>query len=76
MTSLITRPNFYSDVSKERGDFEPGDAFYEALMQSHEGLTESQSHLLNARLILVLANHIGHLETLVQAIHTARDQLE
>ena len=76
MTSLITRPNFYSDASKERGDFEPGDAFYEALMQSHEGLTESQSHLLNARLILVLANHIGHLETLVQAIHTARGQLE
>ena len=76
MSSLITRPNFYSDASKYRGDFEPGDAFYEALMQSHEGLTESQSHLLNARLILVLANHVGHLETLKQAIHTARDQLE
>jgi hypothetical protein len=27
-------------------------------------------------LILVMANHIGHLETLKQAIHTARDQLE
>jgi hypothetical protein len=25
---------------------------------------------------LVMANHIGHLETLKQAIHTARDQLE
>ncbi|MFM7697365.1 MAG: DUF2783 domain-containing protein [Limnohabitans sp.] len=76
MSSLITRPNFYSDASKVRGDFEPGDAFYEALMDSHEGLSEAQSHLLNARLILVLANHIGHLETLVQAIQTARDQLE
>jgi len=76
MTALITRPNFFSDMSKLRTDTEPGDAFYEALMQSHEGLTESQSHLLNARLVLVMANHIGHLETLKQAIHTARDQLE
>ena len=76
MSSLITRHNFYSDAFKDRGDFEPGDAFYEALMQSHEGLTESQCHLLNARLILVMANHIGHLEALKQAIHSARDQLE
>ena len=76
MTALITRPNFFADASKVRVDVVPGDAFYEALMQSHEGLTESQSHLLNARLILVMANHIGHLETLKQAIHTARDQLE
>jgi hypothetical protein len=76
MTALITRPNFFADASKVRADVEPSDAFYEALMQSHEGLTESQSHLLNARLILVMANHIGHLETLKQAIHTARDQLE
>jgi hypothetical protein len=76
MIALITRPNFFADASKVRVDVEPGDAFYEALMQSHEGLTESQSHLLNARLILVMANHIGHLETLKQAIHTARDQLE
>ena len=76
MSSLITRPNFYSDAFKDRGDFEPGDAFYEALMQSHEGLTESQCHLLNARLILVMANHIGHIEALKQAFHSARDQLE
>ena len=55
-----------------RGDFEPGDAFYEALMQAHEGLDESQSQLLNARLILVLANHIGNLTVLKQAIETAR----
>ncbi len=76
MSSLITQPNFHVNKSDAHGDFEPGDAFYEALMESHEGLTESQSHLLNARLILVLANHIGHLETLKQAVLTARDQLE
>ncbi|MCF8170152.1 MAG: DUF2783 domain-containing protein [Methylotenera sp.] len=76
MHTLNTHANFHDSGSAVRGDFEPWDAFYEVLMQSHEGLTESQSHLLNARLILVMANHIGHLETLKQAIHTARDQLE
>jgi hypothetical protein len=76
MPTLNTHANFHDSGSAVRGDFEPCDAFYEALMQSHEGLTESQSHLLNARLVLVMANHIGHLETLKLAIHTARDQLE
>jgi hypothetical protein len=76
MTTLNTQANFHDSGSAVRGDFEPGDAFYEALMDAHTGLTESQSHLLNARLVLVMANHIGHLETLKQAIHTARDQFE
>lgn len=73
MPPLNTQPNFHVHPSDLRGDFEPGDAFYEALMQAHDGLTESQSHLLNARLILVLANHIGHLDTLKQAIQIARE---
>jgi hypothetical protein len=76
MFTLITHANFHDSKLQVLGDFEPGDVFYEALMQAHEGLSESQSHLLNARLILVMANHIGHLETLKQAIHLARDQLE
>jgi hypothetical protein len=59
-----------------RGDFEPGDAFYEALMDAHEGLSEDQSHLLNARLILVMANHIGDLDVLKQAIQLAKDHLD
>jgi hypothetical protein len=59
-----------------RGDFEPGDAFYEALMDAHQGLSEDQSHLLNARLILVMANHIGDLEVLKLAIQLAKDQLD
>ncbi|NBS77075.1 MAG: DUF2783 domain-containing protein [Betaproteobacteria bacterium] len=59
-----------------RGDFEPGDAFYEALMDAHQGLSEDQSHLLNARLILVMANHIGDLEVLKQAIQLAKDHLD
>ena len=72
MKQLNTQANFHHSGSKVRGDSEPGDAFYEALMQAHEGLDESQSQLLNARLILVLANHIGDLTVLKQAIETAR----
>ncbi len=75
MSTLNTQANFHDSGSALRGDFEPGDAFYEALMDAHQGLNESQSHLLNARLILVLANHIGDLDVLKEAIQLARDHL-
>ena len=48
------------------------DDFYEALICAHEGLSEAESHALNARLILVLANHIGDLAVLQEAIALAR----
>ena len=38
-----------------------GDVFYNALMDVHEGLSEAESHALNARLILIMANQIGDL---------------
>ena len=76
MSKLRTQANFHDSGSKVRGDYEPGDAFYEALMDAHTGLTESQSHLLNARLILVLANHVGNLDVLKEAIQMARDNLD
>ncbi|NBX55121.1 MAG: DUF2783 domain-containing protein [Betaproteobacteria bacterium] len=76
MRSLINQANFHANGSDKRGDLEPGDAFYEALMDAHQGLSESQSHLLNARLILVMANHIGNLDVLKQAIQTARDHMD
>lgn len=36
-----------------------GDAVYAALMEAHEGLTEDESHRMNARLVLMLANEVG-----------------
>lgn len=36
-----------------------GDAVYAALMEAHEGLSEAESHRLNARLVLMLANAVG-----------------
>ena len=51
---------------------ESPDLFYEALIDTHRGLNEAQSHALNARLVLLLANHIGDLSVLRQALDAAR----
>ena len=40
-------------------NFEDADAFYERLLDAHQGLSPAQSALLNARLVLVMANQIG-----------------
>lgn len=49
------------------------DSLYETLVHMHEGLDERQSHLVNARLILLLANHIGDRAVVEQAIRMARE---
>jgi len=51
------------------------DDFYQDLIDAHRDLTEAQSALLNARLILLLANHVGDLTTLREALAAARDDL-
>ena len=48
------------------------DTFYEQLLDAHEGLKEQESALLNARLILLLANQIGDSEVLADCIDAAR----
>jgi len=49
------------------------DGFYAKLLASHRGLTEAQSHALNARLVLILANQVGDAATLDAALALARD---
>ena len=48
------------------------DGFYDTLLHAHEGLSKDQSDALNARLILILANHIGDRDVLSAAIDAAR----
>ena len=60
MTALITTPNIPEQ-----------DDFYAGLVALHQGLSETESAALNARLILLLANHIGDREALSQAFATA-----
>jgi hypothetical protein len=50
----------------------PGDAFYDLLIEGHRGLTDEQSELMNARLVLLLANHVGDLDVLARALEAAR----
>lgn len=47
------------------------DEFYAELLSVHEGLSKQQSDALNARLILLLANHIGDRQVLSEALHAA-----
>lgn len=49
------------------------DEFYQGLMELHRGLTEEQSRLANAKLILLLANHIGDHAVLDEALRIARE---
>ncbi len=47
------------------------DGFYDELLAAHQGLTKDQSDALNARLILILANHIGDRDILREALKAA-----
>ena len=48
------------------------DEFYEALIDAHRDLTLEQSHMMNAKLVLLLANHIGDLDVLKDAMKRAK----
>jgi hypothetical protein len=61
MTVLLNEPNMAAP-----------DDFYAELIAMHHGLTDAQSQLVNARLILLLANQIGDLDILRAAMAQAR----
>ena len=64
MSSLIQSPNLRDP-----------DGFYAALVTAHQGLSDEASELLNARLVLILANHVGDPEALSEALALARTAL-
>jgi uncharacterized protein DUF2783 len=65
MATLNTEPNLAAP-----------DDFYEQLIAMHRGLSEAESVRVNAKLILLLANHIGDLQVLEQAMDAAREDVE
>ena len=69
---LNTQPNFGTPGQRTPHAFTPGDDFYEALIDTHRDLSDEQSQLVNARLVLLLANHIGDLRVLREALAAAR----
>jgi len=64
MAALRTEPNIAD-----------ADAFYAELIEVHRGLGEEQSRLLDARLILLLANHVGDLQALREAMKIAKEEI-
>lgn len=52
--------------------FADPDAAFRRLTEAHRGLAEAASADLNARLVLILANHIGEEAVLAEAIALAK----
>ena len=61
MSTLITTPNIAH-----------ADNFYAELLALHNGCSKEESDAINARLILLLANHIGDRKTLTSAMIAAK----
>lgn len=62
MQKLETSANRFADP----------DAAYRLLIEAHRGLTDEASAALNARLVLLLANQVGDLGLLREAISVAK----
>lgn len=52
------------------------DDVYEAIVDAHKGLDDAQCQALDARLILLLANHVGDEAVLREALEAARRSVE
>jgi hypothetical protein len=72
MQHLNLAPNFNEPGKRYFRDFTPGDDFYQALIDTHRDLSDVQSALVNAKLILLLANHVGDMQVLREALTLAR----
>jgi uncharacterized protein DUF2783 len=56
-------------------NFERPDDAFRAIVEAHRGLNDAQSADLNAALVLILANHIGDMEVLREAITLAKRRM-
>ena len=72
---LNTQPNLSEPGRRYFWAYTPGDDFYEMLIDAHRELSDEQSQLLNAKLILLLANHVGDIAVLREALAHARKGL-
>jgi Protein of unknown function (DUF2783) len=65
-------------VNKLKTDLaiEDPDGFYARLIELHEGLSPEQSQKINAKLILMLANHVGDAKVLDEVLDYLRSTLK
>ncbi len=59
-------------VLSTSSNFTDPDAAYRLIVEAHRGLSDAQSADLDAALVLILANHIGDLDVLREAIALAQ----
>jgi hypothetical protein len=72
---LNLEPNFTEPGRRYFRDFSPGDDFYQLLIDAHRDLTDEQSALLNAKLVLLLANQVGDIGVIRDALLRARQEV-
>lgn len=72
---LVLDPNFSEAGRRYFRDFSPGDDFYQLLIDAHRDLSDEQSALLNAKLVLLLANQVGDIAVIREALARAREDL-
>lgn len=65
-----------SGLKAQDGFAGEGDAFYEMLLAAHRGLGDAESAALDCRLVLILANEVGDLAILREALRAARASLD
>ncbi len=63
--SLLTEPRL-----------DDADLLFETLVEAHRDLDAEASRRLDARIILLLANHIGSVETVREAVLVAREAVK
>jgi hypothetical protein len=61
-------------LQREANSRDP-DALYAAIIEAHVGLSDADSAALNARLVLLLANHIGDESVVREALSVARESI-
>lgn len=74
--NLNLNPNFFEPGHAALHDYRPGDDFLAALTAAHAGLDADASAALNTALVLLLANHVGDLSVLREALQHARAMVD
>ena len=69
-------PHLHPGVLNTQANIPAPDDFYQELVDMHRDLSQQQSALVNAKLILLLANHVGDPAILREAMRAARQDIE
>jgi hypothetical protein len=61
---------------RDEPGFADADAFYARLVEAHRDLDDAASAKLNAKLVLLLANHIGDIAVVEEALAAAENSMK